>query len=326
MKAWVITKAGKPEDVLEQTSPQLPAPGRGEICVKVLAAGVGLPDLLMCREQYEFKPPRPFTPGQEVCGIITDANGIEGVHVGRRVMGVTAFFNNGGGFAEEALMVADTAMTVPESMPDTEAAVFSIPYRTAFLALVTRGRLQEGETLLVQGASGGTGFAAVQLGKALGANVIAVAGGEEKTAACLKNGADHAIDSKKYDFLEQVNEITEGRGVDVVFDLVGGDVFSRSLNCLSYGGRMLAVGFASGSWADASTHQLVMQNISVVGVLAISPSAEVAGKMESHLLRYYTEGKIKPQIWRSLDFDALPQALQDLAERKVAGKQVVRVG
>ena len=179
MKAWQITRGGPPAEVLELAERPIPEAVAGELGVEVHAAAVGLPDLLMCRGRYEFKPVHPFTPGQEVAGTVRDVNGVPGFELGQRVMGVTVFYRGFGGFAERALLVADSTWPIPDAMSEVEAAAFGIPFRTAYLGLVTRGQLGAGETLLVHGGAGGTGFAAIQLGKALGARVLAVAAGEE---------------------------------------------------------------------------------------------------------------------------------------------------
>jgi NADPH2:quinone reductase len=321
-----VKDTGPPSQVLELGERPVPKPGPGEIRIRVGAAGVGLPDLLMCYGRYEFKPTPPFTPGQEAAGIVTDPNGFERFAPGQRVMGVTAFYSGAGGFAEEALLVADSTWPVPEGMSDAEAASFGIPFRTAYLGLVTRGQLRPGETLLVHGAAGGTGLAAVQLGKALGATVIAVVGSEAKAALCRESGADQAIVRGEGGFVEAVEALTDGRGVDLVFDTVGGDTFRQSIGSLRYGGRLLAIGFSSGEWADASTVELAFRNASVVGVLAVAPDPEVAEQMREALMDLYARGRIAPVVGPVLEFDALPQALAELEARRVRGKQVLTTG
>ncbi|MBW2274811.1 MAG: NADPH:quinone oxidoreductase family protein [Deltaproteobacteria bacterium] len=325
MKAWQITHVGPPEEVLELVERPIPEAMAGELGVEVHAAAVGLPDLLMCLGGYTFEPPHPFTPGQEVAGTVTDAGHAPGFEPGQRVMGVTAFYRGFGGFAERALLVADTAWPIPDAMSDLEAAAFGIPFRTAYLGLVTRGQLRAGETLLVHGAAGGTGFAAVQLGKALGARVLAVAAGKEKCAFCRENGADDVIDRNDVDFVEEVLSLTGGGGADVVFDPVGGETYLRSLDCIAQGGRLLAVGFASGAWADAPTLRLVTQNVSAVGVMAVAPSPEVAAEMHSQLMDFYAAGLLRPMIARVLAFEELPDAIEQLETRRVSGKQVITV-
>lgn len=325
VKAWLSTGIGPPAEVLEMGERPAPEPLPGEIGVDVVAAAVGLPDLFMCLGRYEFKPRPPFTPGQEVAGVVNDARHATGFAPGQRVMGVTAFYRGYGGFAEQALLVADATWPIPEAMSDVEAAGFGIPFRTAFLGLVTRGGLRAGETLLVHGAAGGTGFAAVQLGHALGARVLAVASGEEKCRFCREMGADEVIDRSREDFVQAVRERTGDRGVDVVFDVVGGETFRRSLDCMAVQGRLLAVGFASGAWADAPTSKLVSRNLSVIGVVAVPPSVEVAEQMRVRLMALYAEGRIRPLVSGTFGFEGLPDALAALEGQRVGGKQVLLI-
>lgn len=325
MKAWLATGVGPPAEVLSLGERPVPEPGPGEVGVEVRAAAVGLPDVFMCRGSYEFKPQHPFTPGQEVAGVVSDARNAPGLEAGQRVMGVTTFYLGNGGFAERSTLVADTVWPVPEAMSDVEAAGFSIPFRTAWLGLVTRGRLQKGETLLVHGAAGGTGYAAIQLGKALGARVLAVASGAEKCAFCREQGAEVVIDRREQDFVDAVKECTEGKGADVVFDPVGGETFLRSLDCMNAEGRLLAIGFASGAWADAPTSKLVARNLTVVGVVAVAPSADVAEQMRLRLMDLYGAGAIRPVVSTTFEFERLPDALAAVEAQRKGGKIIVRV-
>jgi NADPH2:quinone reductase len=325
MKAWIVTQNGTPKDVLKIVDYPIPEPITGTMRVKVLVAGVGLPDVLMCKGNYPFTPQHPFTNGQEVCGIVTDTNGNEQFQLGQRVMGVTAFIEGHGGFAEEALVYDQNVFPVPEDMPDSEAAVFNIAFRTGYVALVVRGQIKKGETLLVHGASGGTGAAAIQIGKALGGRVVAVANGGKKVKKCISFGADDVVDSSREDFVERINELTNGVGVDLIFDPVGGDIFNRSLSCLNFGGRLLAIGFASGAWGDASTQDLALNNHSVIGVLATVPTPDMSQEIQDELYAMYKQGKIHPHIERTHNFEELPNALADLDERRIIGRSVILV-
>lgn len=325
MKAWLASGFGAPAEVLALGERPVPEPGPGEVAVEVRAAAVGLPDVFLCRGSYEIKPPHPFTPGQEVAGVVSDAGHATGLTPGQRVMGVTTFYLGNGGFAERSTLVANTVWPVPEAMSDVEAAGFSIPFRTAWLGLVVRGRLQKGETLLVHGAAGGTGYAAIQLGKALGARVLAVASGAEKCAFCREQGADVVIDRREQDFVDTVKECTEGKGADVVFDPVGGETFLRSLDCMNTEGRLLAIGFASGAWADAPTAKLVARNLTVVGVVAVAPSAEVAEQMRLRLMDLYGAGAIRPVVSHTFDFEQLPDALAAVEAQRTGGKTILRI-
>lgn len=323
MKAWVVTKTGTPGDVLKMVDCAVPEPIPGTMRVKVLAAGVGLPDVLMCKGNYPFTPQHPFTSGQEVCGVVTDTNENQEFQLGQRVMAVTAFIEGHGGFAEEALVYNHNVFPVPEEMPDSEAAVFNIAYRTGYIGLVIRGQMKKGETLLVHGASGGTGAAAIQIGKALGVRVIAVANGKHKIEKCKDFGANDVIDSSREDFVERTNVLTGGLGVDLIFDPVGGDIFDRSLSCLNFGGRLLAIGFASGTWGDASTQDLALNNRSVIGVLATVPTPEMSQAVQDELYAMYKLGRINPHIERTHSFEELPNALADLDKRLIIGRSVI---
>jgi NADPH2:quinone reductase len=328
VKAWTVGGVGAPADVMECVERDSPTPGPGLMRVKVRVAGVSLPEVLMCRDAYPYKPARPFTPGHEICGDVLDPGDCAGFRVGQRVMGVTAFFQGSGGHAEEALLLGSAASAVPASMSDEHAAIFTIAYQTAWIGLVSRAGLAPGETLLVHGAAGGTGFAAVQLGKAMGARVIAVARGESKAASCLQDGADHVVDTTRCDggdWLAAVREAAGPGGVDVVFDPVGGAVFERSLECLAYGGRLLAIGFASGAWGEVPTRDLVSRNATVVGALAVPPDIETAQRMQRELADHYEQGRLAPRVTRVWEFSQVPEALTELDERRAVGKHVVRV-
>jgi NADPH2:quinone reductase len=325
LRAWIVTDVGSPADVMRLVQRESPVAGPGEIRVRVLVAGLSLPEVLMCREAYAYKPARPFTPGHEVVGVVLDANDQPGFEVGQRVMGVTAFYGGSGGHAEEALLIASAASVVPAAMPDEDAAVFTIAYQTAYIGLVIRAGLVSGENLLVHGAAGGTGFAAVQLGKALGVRVVAVARGPEKVERCRLDGASRVIDSAASDWLEGVLEETDGAGVDVVFDPVGGEVFERSVGCLAYGGRLVAIGFASGAWGEVRTRDLVQRNATVVGALAVPPDEASALEMKRVLLALYEKGALDPRVETIRAFEEVPAALAELEGRRVVGKQVVRI-
>ena len=328
MKAWIVNGTGAPRDVLRLVDRDPPVAGPGTLRIRVLVAGTSLPEVLMCRGTYPYKPARPFTPGHEAVGIVLDAGGAPGFAVGQRVMGVTDFIAGHGGHAEEALLLASNASVVPESMSDEEAAAFTIGYQTAYLGLVVRAGLHAGETLLVHGAAGGTGFPAVQLGKALGARVIAVARGAAKAARCRADGADHVVDAAACpdgDWVAGVVQALGGSRVDVVFDPVGGDVLRRSLALLAYGGRLVAIGFASGSWGEVSTVELVMSNASLVGALAMVPDEETARTMTRALSSFQERGLLAPRVTEVHAFADVPAVLAEIDERRAIGKHVVRV-
>ena len=321
MRAWQVIEHGEPEAVMKLGEKAVPQPGPGEVRILVKALALGLPDVFMCRGTYAFNPPIPFTPGQEVVGVVTAAG--EGVElaIDSRVIATTSFIQGNGGFAEQALAPISATYRIPKDMPDEDAAAFLIPFQTAHIALVRRGQLLPGETLLVHGGAGGVGSAAIQVGRALGATVIATATGPERVKACLALGASSAIDVGAEDFAEAVNKATHGRGANVIFDPVGGDVFIRSFNCIANEGRLLAIGYSSGSWKNAATGAVVFKNCSVVGVLAALYDKDFLDRTHEDLLKLYAEGKIRPKT-QKVSFDDIPAALTDLAHRKVIGRVV----
>jgi NADPH2:quinone reductase len=326
MRAWQIQRHAEPADAIARVEMDAPEPGPAELRIQVEAAALGLPDVFMCRGTYAFDPQLPFVPGQEVVGVVTAAGQGSATPVGARVMGVTAFFKGHGGLADEALALDASVYPAPATMAATEAAGFVIPYHTAQLALKTRGGLRGGETLLVLGAAGGSGSAAVALGKALGARVIAVAGGPEKRAVCEGLGADLVIDHRAGDWAEAVRDATGVHGADLIFDPVGGDAFESALDCIASEGRLLAVGYASGVWRDAPTRLLVGKNASVVGVFVGAYGKPFLEQVHAELLDHWRAGRIRSLASRVVEFDQVVDALGEIADRRATGKLVVRVG
>lgn len=325
MRAWQITRFGEPRDALHLAEIDEPTPGPGELRLRVEAAAVGLPDVFMCRATYAYKPPVPFVPGQEVCGIVEAVGEGVQVPVGSRVMGVTSFYDGRGGFAESTIVPVHSAFRVPETMAAQQAAAFRIGYSTAWRALVRRGELAKGEELLVIGASGGSGTAAVQLGAALGARVIAVASSPDKQDYCRRLGADVVLDRRSPQLADDIRNATGGRGPDVVFDPAGGDVAQQSMDAMAIGGRFLAVGFASGTWVQAPTHQLVIRNQSLVGVLASGLTAQENDADHEALLALAAGGTLDMTV-STVPFDRTPEAVEAVAVGSVQGKMVVLAG
>ena len=321
MRAWQVVEHGEPEAVMKLGEKAVPNPGPGEVRILVKALALGLPDVFMCRGTYAFNPAIPFTPGQEVVGIVTAAGEGVDLAIDSRVIATTSFIQGNGGFAEQALAPMSATYRIPDDMPDEDAAAFLIPFQTAHIALVRRGQLLPGETLLVHGGAGGVGSAAIQVGAALGATVIATATGPERVEACRALGASLAIDVGADDFAEAVNKATDGRGANVIFDPVGGDVFVRSFNCIANEGRLLAIGYSSGKWKNAATSAVVFKNCSVVGVLAAFYDKDFLDRTHEELLRLYAEGKIRPMT-QKVSFEDIPTALTVLADRKVIGRVV----
>jgi NADPH2:quinone reductase len=324
MRAWQVRGRGAPREVLALVEVPVPEPGPGQIRMRVLAAGVGLPDVYLCRGSYALTPELPFTPGQELVGIVTALGEGAQAKLGERRMATSAFHLRHGSFAQECLAGDDFAMPVPEAMSDSEAAGFMIPYHTAYVGLVRRARLAPGETLLVLGAAGGSGSTAVLLGKALGAHVIATAGGADKVAFCRKLGAGAVIDYRSEEIAQSARRITGGRGVDVVYDPVGGDAFTAATKCVAHEGRILAVGFGSGSWGQVVTPHLVTRSYSVMGVMP-GAAYDRAFKQRAHaeLLEHWKAGRLRVPLHRVFPFAEVPAAIEEVAAGKMLGKVVV---
>ena len=323
MRAWQVHGKGEPIDVLAKVDVAPPTPGPGQLRIRVTAAGIGLPDVFMCRGTYPLTPPLPFTPGQEATGVVTAVGPGVDIAIGARVMCVTVFYEGHGSFADECLAVADSTFPVPDGLSDAEAAGFWIPQLTGWIGLVDRGRIAHGDWLAVLGASGGSGIAAVQLGKALGANVIAVVGDDERAEFCRSLGADITINHRSGPIATAVRDATSGHGADLVYDPVGGSLAEESVGAMARYGRLLAVGFASGSWPKIATHQLVVTNTSLVGVFAGGYSRSELDAIHANLSALVADGRLRNAVTGQVPFDDLPNGLQRMADRGVVGKRVV---
>ncbi len=329
MRAWRVTRHGAPTEVLELQDVPVPEPGPGMLSIRVRAAALNLPDERLCRGTYQMRPELPFTPGMEAAGVVRAVGeGVDPGLVGRRVVGVAG--PPFGSLAEVAVMRAGGAYPLPDGLSAADAAALLIPFTTGHLALHRRGRLQPGETLLVHAGAGGVGSAAIQLGVLAGARVIATAGGTAKLELCRTLGADLALDYREEDIIAAVREATEGRGVDVVYDPVGGDVFHASRRCLAREGRLLVVGFASGGLADTPTNHALYRNYDVVGVYfgGYSGPEDEAWRLGvwEQIVSDVHAGRIRPVIDRVVTLAGdVPGALQDLAERRTAGRVVIEV-
>ena len=265
MKAWQVSRPGELEEVLELADVPRPSPGPGQLLVRVLAAAANFPDVLMCRGTYQVRPPLPFCPGVELCGEVIEAGpDVTRFAPGDRVIGGTVLPY--GAFAEYAVMDPARTMPAPTGLDDAEAAPFHMTYQTGWFGLHWRARLAPGETLLVHAAAGGVGSGAVQLGKAAGARVIGVAGGEQKASVARELGADVVVDRHREDFVTVVKDVTGGRGADVVYDPVGGETYARSTKCIAFEGRILIVGFAGGDIQSAALNHALIKNYSIVGL------------------------------------------------------------
>ncbi|HEV3231055.1 MAG TPA: NADPH:quinone oxidoreductase family protein [Candidatus Dormibacteraeota bacterium] len=325
MKAWVVRAWGDPDSMaLEELDPG-PTPA-GLLRLKVEAAAVNFFDALMIAGTYQVKPEFPFTPGGEAAGTVLEAPEDSGLAPGDRVMAGMMAGAGQGGYASESFAFPRLTRRIPDGMTFEDAAALNVVYQTAYFGLHRRGQLQPGETLLVHGAAGGTGTAAIQVGKAAGATVIATAGSDEKVALCLELGADHAVNYKTQDFAEEVNRITERRGADVIFDPVGGDVFDRSTKCIAFEGRLVVVGFTSGRIPEARANHLLVKNYAVVGLhwgAYEMRRPEVVEETAQALFRLYEEGRIKPHISATFPLSRAPEALKAVASGRSTGKVLI---
>lgn len=302
-----------------------PVPGPEEVRIRVHAAGVNFPDTLIIEGRYQIRPEPPFSPGGEVAGVI-DAVGerVSGLAPGDRVMALTGW----GGFAEQVVVDAGRAMAIPDSMDFVTAAGFTMTYGTSMHALKQRGRLAAGETLLVLGAGGGVGLTAVELGRVMGATVIAAAGSADKLAAAQAAGAHHLINYRDGDFRAQVKAIAGPRGVDVVYDPVGGPLFEEALRSLAWKGRLLVVGFASGQIPQAPANLPLLKGADIVGVFwgaFCRHEPEENRRNFAELVALHAAGRLRPHIGQVLPLERAGEALNALSARSVTGKIVLRV-
>jgi NADPH:quinone reductase len=322
MRALLCKAFGSPDTLVVEEVADVGKPGKGEVKLAVHASGLNFADTLMISGKYQEKPQMPFSPGMECSGVIMEV-GEEVGHLrpGDRVMALTGH----GGMAEQVIATADRVFPIPAAMTFAQAAGFPVTYGTAYYALVDRAGLKAGETLLVHGAAGGAGSVAVEMGKLLGATVIATAGSDEKAAAAKRLGADHAINYSTQSVKDAVKALAS-EGADVVFDPVGGDVFDQSLRCIAADGRVLVIGFASGRIPSVPANLLLVKNFSVVGVywggFTKRDPARNRANFET-MLGWIEEGKLRPPAATSYPLDQASQAMNALIERRSTGKLVV---
>ncbi len=319
-KAWKIHGEGQPRDVLRVTSAaELPMLGPGEMRVKVAAAALGLPDYFMCTGQYPANPKDgPFTPGGEVVGTVIAVGPGVRMPVGTRVMGMTDFWRGYGSLAEECIVREDEINPAPDFIADAAAAGLRIAYHTGWVGIVRNGKVQPGETMLVLGAAGGTGAAAIELGKAFGAHVIAVASSQEKIDYCRKLGADEVIDRTKENVVDTVMKLTGGHGADLIYDPVGGEAGEQAFEAIAMQGRFLLVGWACGRWPDIPAWRTLIKNSSLVGVYAgRSYGGKVHREIHQGLMELYRQGRIGRLTTSTIGFDDVAMALQNLPKAQL---------
>jgi len=324
MKAIVCKSYGPPENlVLEDIDD--PVASENEAIVKVYSASLNFPDGLQIQGKYQFQPPMPFTPGSEVGGIITSVGaGLQGFSVGDRVMATPGI----GGLAEQVAVKADGLRKIPDSMDFKTAAGFAMIYTTSYYALKQRAQLKPDETLLVLGASGGVGLAAVELGKVMGARVIAAASSDEKLEFVNRLHPDALLNYSDGEFKERVKDLTKGRGADVIYDPVGGDLFDQSCRCINWNGRLLVIGFASGRIPEYKANLALLKGASMVGVFLGRFRKEEPEEYENNfaeLLQMYDEGKLKPIVTESFAMSDFVDAFNVFTERKVMGKVTLEI-
>jgi NADPH2:quinone reductase len=322
MRAVLCKEYGPPESLVVEDVPT-PVPGPGQVRLSVEACGVNFPDTLLIENKYQFKPPLPFSPGGEVAGVVAEVGpGVTGWTVGDRAIAMCGW----GGFVEELVVDAARLLRTPPAMDSVTAAAFTMTYGTSYHALADRALLRKGETLLVLGAAGGVGSAAVEIGKAMGARVIAAAAGEDKLAACRRLGADDCIDYARESLKDRVRDLTEGRGADVIYDAVGGDWFDAAMRCIAWEGRLLVVGFASGRIPSLPVNLVLLKGCQVVGVFwgaftAREPERNAANM--ALLADWCERGTLHPLVSQTYALEDAGRALRDMLERKVVGKVVL---
>lgn len=324
MKA-VLCKAFGPAESLVLEEVASPVAKKNEILLDVHAAAVNFPDTLIIEGKYQFKPPFPFSPGGEAAGVVSAVGEkISHLKIGDRVMALTGW----GSFAEQVAVPGYNVLPIPPAMDFNTAAGFSMTYGTSMHALKQRGNLQPGETLLVLGASGGVGLAAVEIGKAMGARVIAAASSAEKLAIAKAAGADELINYSETSLKDEIKRLTDGQGADVIYDPVGGDLFDQAVRAIAWNGRLLVVGFASGRIPELPVNLALLKGAAVVGVFWGSfaqrqPQDNAANFQQ--LFAWYAEGKLKPLVSQVYPLSDTAQAINDLGQRKAVGKVVVKV-
>jgi NADPH2:quinone reductase len=325
MKAVVCKQFGPPESLVVEDLPS-PKPGAGEVVVTVKAASVNFPDVLIIQNKYQFKPPLPFSPGSELAGMVKEVGpGVTNVRPGERVIAFTTY----GAFAEEVKTDAARLLPLPEKMDFVTGAAFLLTYGTSDHALRDRAALKSAETLLVLGAAGGVGLAAIEIGKALGARVIACASSDDKLAVCREHGADDTINYASEDLRERIKALTEGRGVDVVYDAVGGAYSEPAFRSLAWRGRLLVVGFAAGEIPKLPLNLALLKGASVVGVFwgdFAKREPKAFAQSIQQLARWYGEGRLRPHVSQTLPLERAAEAIQRLASRQAKGKIVLTMG
>lgn len=329
MAAWQVVAHGEPGQVLQRREVPVPAPAPGQVLVRVAACALNFPDVLLARGQYQARPELPFTPGIELCGtVVAVGDGVPQERLGERVVGMPTLPH--GALADYAVAAAHTVFVAPPALDDAEASALYVAYQTGWFGLHRRAGLRVGETLLVHAAAGGVGSAAVQLGKAAGATVVAVVGGADKVRVAEQLGADVVVDRTSYDdvagLVEGIRAVVGGRGVDVVYDPVGGDAFTASTKVVAFEGRIVVVGFTSGTIAPAATNHLLIKNYGVLGLhwgryQDVAP--QLVREAQAAVSALVDAGQVRPLVSERVGAADVPDALERLAAGRTTGRVVV---
>jgi NADPH:quinone reductase len=323
-RAWKVVRFGDPMDAVQLQEVSWPDPPQGQALVRVRTAGAGLPDLLMAGGHFPLLDKPPIALGEEVAGDVVAVAPGSRFSAGDTIMGITAFLHGWGGYADYAYVIEQSAARVPSALSDEQAGGFPIGFRTAYAGLVERASVAAGETVLVLGAAGSAGSAAVQLAKALGATVLAVAGSAEKLALCTRFGADHVINYKTADLTREIAELTDGRGVDLIYDTVGGDLAATSVASLARNGRIAIVGLASGATVELNSLDLLLRNCSAVGVLAAGYTPDEDAAAWDALVDLAERKAITTPVGTVYSFADVPSMIRQQVSPP-PGKSVVRV-
>jgi NADPH2:quinone reductase len=324
MKAVLCKEFGPPESLVLEEVPS-PTAGAGEVVVSIKAASVNFPDVLIIQNKYQSKPPLPFSPGSELAGVVKEVGaGVTHVKPGDKVIAFTTY----GAFAEEVKTEAVRLLPMPEGMSYAEAASFVLTYGTSDHALRDRAQMKSGETLLVLGAAGGVGVAAIEIGKALGARVVACASSADKLAVCRQHGADETINYATEDLRERIKALTAGKGVDVIYDAVGGPYTEPAFRSIAWRGRHLVIGFAAGDIPKLPFNLMLLKGASVVGVFwgdFTRREPQAFAESARQLARWYREGKLKPHVSATFPLENAAEAMNLLVSRKAKGKVVIAI-
>jgi len=322
MRTVLCKQFGPPESLVVEEVPA-PTAGPGMVVVDIRACGVNFPDVLVIQDKYQFKPKLPFAPGGEISGVVSElGEGVTNLSVGDRVLASAGF----GGFAEQQAIPAAAAVPIPDSMDFPTAAAFLMTYGTSYYALKDRAQLQPGENLVVLGAAGGVGLSAVELGRAMGARVIAAASSEEKLAVCREHGADETIDYSREKLKDRMKELTGGKGADVVYDPVGGEYSEPAIRAMAWEGRFLVIGFAAGEIPRIPLNLTLLKSCQIVGVFwgaFVGRDPEANRRNTRELFDLFEAGRIKPYVSSSYPLERAAEALVEIAERRAKGKIVV---